>query len=64
MATFTKLPSGKFRAGARVNGNYRGETFVTKTAAGSLRLTLNYDGPVLFYRVGKAPHIIVYPQII
>jgi integrase len=33
MASFTKLPSGKYRARVRVNGQYRGETFQTKTAA-------------------------------
>jgi len=33
VASFTKLPSGKYRARVRVNGQYRGETFATKTAA-------------------------------
>lgn len=33
MASFTKLGSGKYRARVRVNGQYRGETFATKTAA-------------------------------
>lgn len=33
MASFTKLDSGKYRARVRVNGQYRGETFATKTAA-------------------------------
>jgi len=33
VATFTKLDSGKFRARVRVNGQYRGETFASKTAA-------------------------------
>jgi integrase len=33
MASFTKLDSGKYRARVRVNGQYRGETFSTKTAA-------------------------------
>ena len=33
MAAITKLPSGKFRARVRVNGQYRGETFSSKAAA-------------------------------
>lgn len=33
MASYTKLPSGKYRARIRVNGQYRSSTFKSKTAA-------------------------------